>query len=232
MHDLRLHFSNRQQADHPLFPGVHRVLRQPSGVLGIGDGLPGVLLAQVCLDRRGLWLQVPAGARGVHVNGRPVQRMAMLRAGDALYVDGVELRVLAPPPEAPPMPAAGDAHAGDPCVVLRGVGGRSLRCSRLSSRCHQGFFGLGRRTWMITPPSSRIMLASFSKRTSVTTAFSRRRIRCDSSSRRNASTQRSGWIRSRPHSVPRVCIIRRGVTSPSSQSIGSAFCAWVPCSCS
>ena len=124
MHDLRLHFSNRQQADHPLFPGVHRVLRQPSGVLGIGDGLPGVLLAQVCLDRRGLWLQVPAGARGVHVNGRPVQRMAMLRAGDALYVDGVELRVLAPPQEAPPMPAAGDAHAGDPCVVLRGVGGQ------------------------------------------------------------------------------------------------------------
>ena len=54
MSDLRLHFSNRQQADHPLFPGVHRVLRQPSGVLGIGDGLSGVLLAQVCLDRRGL----------------------------------------------------------------------------------------------------------------------------------------------------------------------------------
>ena len=79
MSDLRLHFSNRQQADHPLFPGVHRVLRQPSGVLGIGDGLPGVLLAQVCLDRRGLWLQVPAGARGVHINGRPVQRMAILR---------------------------------------------------------------------------------------------------------------------------------------------------------
>ena len=124
MHDLRLHFSNRQQADHPLFPGVHRVLRQPSGVLGIGDGLPGVLLAQVCLDRRGLWLQVPAGARGVHINGRPVQRMATLRAGDAVYVDGVELRVLAPPQEVPPMPAAGDAHAGDPCVVLRGVGGQ------------------------------------------------------------------------------------------------------------
>ena len=81
-------------------------MRQPSGVLGIGDGLPGVLLAQVCLDRRGLWLQVPAGARGVHINGRPVQRMAMLRAGDAVYVDGVELRVLAPPQEVPPMMAA------------------------------------------------------------------------------------------------------------------------------
>ncbi|WP_028918852.1 FHA domain-containing protein [Pseudoxanthomonas suwonensis] len=123
MSDLRLHFSNRQQADHPLIPGVHRVVRQPNGVLGIGDGVPGVLLAQLCLDLRGLWLQVPAGARGVHVNGRPVQRMALLRAGDAMYVDGVELLVQAPVRPPAPLPDPGE-HAGDPRVVLRGVGGQ------------------------------------------------------------------------------------------------------------
>ena len=123
MSELRIHFSNHQQADHPLAPGVHRVVRQPNGVLGIGDDLPGVLMAQFCADRRGLWLQVPAGARGMHVNGRPVQRMALLRAGDAVYVDGLELLVQAPVRAPTSMPGPGD-HAGDPRVVLRGVGGQ------------------------------------------------------------------------------------------------------------
>lgn len=29
--------------------------------------------------------------RGVHINGRPVKRMVVLRPGDAVYVEGVEL---------------------------------------------------------------------------------------------------------------------------------------------
>lgn len=123
MSDLRIHFSNRQQADHSLFPGVHRVVRQPNGMLAIGDAAPGVLLAQFCLDRRGLWLQVPSGARGVHLNGRQVRRMALLRAGDAVYVDGVELLLQAPLRARPAVLDPGD-HATDPRVVLRGVGGQ------------------------------------------------------------------------------------------------------------
>ncbi len=119
-HALHLHFSNRQQADHPLEPGVLRLVRQANGTLGLGDGVAGALLAQFCLDRRGLWLQVANGARGIHVNGRPVRRMALLRPGDAVYADGVELLV-----RAPPRPAGGDdiGIRHDPCVLLRGVGG-------------------------------------------------------------------------------------------------------------
>ena len=123
MSDLRIHFSNRQQADHSLSPGVHRVVRQANGALAIGDAEPGVLLAQFCVDRRGLWLQVPGGARGVHLNGRQVRRMALLRAGDAVYVDGVELLLQAPLRTAPAALDPGD-HATDPRVVLRGVGGQ------------------------------------------------------------------------------------------------------------
>ncbi|KAF1697730.1 FHA domain-containing protein [Pseudoxanthomonas koreensis] len=123
MSDLRIHFSNRQQADHFLSQGVHRVVRQPNGVLAIGDAAPGVLLAQICLDRRGLWLQVPGGARGVHLNGRQVRRMALLRAGDAIYVDGVELLLQAPLRAMPAVLDPGD-HLGDPRVVLRGVAGQ------------------------------------------------------------------------------------------------------------
>ena len=122
MPELRLHFSNRQQPDHPLAPGVHRLMRQATGTLGIGEAAQGALLAQFCVDRRGLWLQVANGARGLHVNGRPVRRMALLRAGDAVYADGVELVVQAPPPRQGLPGEAGD-HSADPCVVLRGVGG-------------------------------------------------------------------------------------------------------------
>jgi hypothetical protein len=48
-------------------------------------------IAQFCVDRRGVWLQMREGTRGLHVNGRPVRRMALLRAGDAVFVDGNEL---------------------------------------------------------------------------------------------------------------------------------------------
>ncbi|KAF1687998.1 hypothetical protein B1992_00745 [Pseudoxanthomonas broegbernensis] len=124
MPELRLHFSHRQQPDHPLLPGVHRLVRQASGMVAIGDAVPGALLAQFCVDRRGLWLQVANGARGIHVNGRPVRRMALLRAGDAVYADGMELMVQAPLPafEMPPAPPEGHAH--DMRGVLRGIGGQ------------------------------------------------------------------------------------------------------------
>lgn len=114
--------------------GVHRVVREATGHVGVGDQLQGALLVRLCLDRRGVWLQVPSGMRGVHVNGRPVQRMAQLRAGDAIYVDGVELLLQASSLPASAAPAATSVNGPDPRVVLRGVGGkyhgRSIALSR------------------------------------------------------------------------------------------------------
>jgi len=63
--------------------------------------------------------------RGLHVNGRPVRRVAMLRAGDAVFVDGNEWLVLGDtPPSAPAeqTPASGEPSS-DPRMVLRGLGG-------------------------------------------------------------------------------------------------------------
>jgi len=62
--------------------------------------------------------------RGLHVNGRAVHRVAQLRAGDALFADGVELRVRADVTAAPVGPGRRSMDVADPRIVLRGVGGR------------------------------------------------------------------------------------------------------------
>ncbi len=124
--NLLVHFSQQQQPDQPLRPGVQRIVRQANGSVRLGDaGNGALLLAQFCMDDRGLWLQVGNGIRGIHVNGRPVRRMALLRAGDAVYVDGVEM-VLQGQVDTllqAPAPAASVEGIGDEQRLLRGVGG-------------------------------------------------------------------------------------------------------------
>lgn len=125
MDHFRLRFPNQPQADLELGPGIHGIGRGPGGALApVQD--TGQTLAQLCVDRRGVWLKLGPNARGVHVNGRPVRHMAMLRIGDAIYVEGTELLLL-------PLHSDLDAartvprFAGedaDPRVLLRGVGGR------------------------------------------------------------------------------------------------------------
>jgi hypothetical protein len=107
-----------------------------AGMLGIGRATDGGLriledpaAARVCfcLDRRGVWLAVAEGVRGVHVNGRPVQRKAMLRGGDSVHVDGTEITLVKPAGAeravaAYAAPTVGVAEA-DPRILLRGVTG-------------------------------------------------------------------------------------------------------------
>lgn len=135
---LRLRFPNRERADLVLNQGVHAIGRDQDGRPEMVDD-PAAAVVQFCVDRRGVWLQLREGARGLHVNGRPVRRMAMLRAGDAIYLDGIELVLLGPEPL--PAPAAnGDTIPNDRSMVLRGVGGLhhgrcfSLDASRVVGR--------------------------------------------------------------------------------------------------
>ncbi|MFP7721374.1 FHA domain-containing protein [Lysobacter sp. A3-1-A15] len=127
MNELRLRRPDRELADLVLPPGVHAVGRDVRGDMALVEaGQP--MLAQLCIDRRGIWMQLAEGARGVHVNGRPVRRMAMLRPGDAIFLEGVELVLLGDEPEAAPDDDAPvDAESR---LVLRGVGGP------LHGRCH------------------------------------------------------------------------------------------------
>lgn len=117
-----------QDIELPLREGMQAVARDAGGVhLVDGDAAAAV---RFCLDRRGIWLTVGDGVGGVHVNGRRIRKMAMLRVGDAIYIDGVELVLCSGTAPAMPDDAhydAGDEAGGDardPRVLLRGVGGK------------------------------------------------------------------------------------------------------------
>jgi hypothetical protein len=80
--------------------------------------------ARIRVDRRGCWLLVDEGVPGVHLNGRPVRRTALLRAGDCVHVAGGSVLLegqVAPPP---PTPGAGHGEPGHGRMLLRAIGGR------------------------------------------------------------------------------------------------------------
>ena len=121
MNPALLRFPGQPSVELPLAAGVHGIGRAGGERLGPVD--PRQAAVRICVDRRGIWLYVEQGARGVHVNGRPVQRLAMLRLGDVVFVDGAEVALVGAPAPAEgdgdPAPAPADAR-----LVLRGLGGR------------------------------------------------------------------------------------------------------------
>ena len=93
-----------------------------------GSGLQTVAAAEapvrLCMDRRGAWLVVD-GPLAVHVNGRPVRRMALLRQGDVLHLDGLELLLAGAPPALPDRAvlALASMEPARPPMLVRGLGG-------------------------------------------------------------------------------------------------------------
>ncbi len=125
MNDLRLRFCDGDQPDLILGSGLHALGRLPNG-LGLVEAQQPWLL-QLCNDRRGIWMTVADDLRGVHVNGRPVQHVAMLRAGDSIHVDGGELLLTAANEPGRNLPAASgqrDIPATSLRLGLRGIGGQ------------------------------------------------------------------------------------------------------------
>ena len=120
MDELRVRFCDGDQPDLALGAGATALGRSPSGLAPVDADAPWLL--RMTNDRRGIWLTVADGMRGVHVNGRPVQQVAMLRAGDSIHVDGAELLLLGA------TAAGGDdalqrESATRMHIVLRGIGG-------------------------------------------------------------------------------------------------------------
>lgn len=127
---MRLTFPNGEHPDVPLQGEVAVGSRA-----GLAVSLPGSVLAphhaSFVSDRRGLWLRVPAGVPAVHVNARPVQRLAQLRPGDLVCM--AQLRAVVRADDRPPIerdipasapPAMGEAQrVAAARVVLRGLTG-------------------------------------------------------------------------------------------------------------
>lgn len=121
MTELRLRFPQHDQADLALGAGLHGLARRGDAIVAdAGTAAP----VRVCVDRRGVWMTLEPGAHAVHVNGRPVRRMAMLRVGDAIHLDGVLVQLLAANDVDRRIPEPRAGGAGESRLVLRGVGGQ------------------------------------------------------------------------------------------------------------
>ena len=112
-------------------PGVHAIL--PSTLdARQADDAP---IAHVYVDSRGVWLQLREGVRGVYVNGRPIRRMSMLRAGDSVFMAGIECVLIGRRPD----PAGSGTQRSEGRAVLRAIAGRHHgRCFALERECVLG----------------------------------------------------------------------------------------------
>ena len=64
--------------------------RQGQGICLVGHSLAPHHVSLVS-DRRGIWLRVPAGTPGVHLNARPIRRVALLHVGDQVCLEKVQI---------------------------------------------------------------------------------------------------------------------------------------------
>ena len=134
---MQLKFPNGEHDDVAFDQGEIAVgSRVPHGISLSGRGLA-PLHASFVADRRGLWLRVPAGTPGVHLNARPVKRLAMLHVGDQICLEQVQMvigedssQVIERNIPASAPPALGEAQRVSAVrVVLRGVSGAHFgRC--------------------------------------------------------------------------------------------------------
>ena len=135
---LRLQFPNGERDDLVLGPGVHAVGQDVDGRPCLVDQPHDVKL-QVSVDRRGVWLQMREQSNGLHVNGRRVRRMAMLRAGDALHMDGVDLLLVGARPQSISIAQPSAPDLPKRWMVLRALGGpHHGRCFDLDVACTVG----------------------------------------------------------------------------------------------
>ena len=124
VNEITLHAPGTRIDALPLATGRHSIGRAEDGSLELRNQAEGARVS-LCVDRRGVWLAVGDGVRGVHVNGRPVRRQALLRTGDCIHVDGNEMVLTRGCRSGGGGGSGGSRESGesDPRVVLRAIGG-------------------------------------------------------------------------------------------------------------
>ena len=128
---MQLTFPNGEHADVALQGEITVGSRNGVRVCLPGAGLA-PLHASFVSDRRGLWLRVPDGVPGVHLNARPVRRLAQLRAGDLVCLDRLRVVIRADDepaierrvPSTQPAAMSDAQRVAATRVVLRGLSGQ------------------------------------------------------------------------------------------------------------
>ena len=129
---MRLSFPNGEHPDVMIDQGEVRIGSAPGNRVVIANAGLSANHAVVRIDaQRGIMLRLEAGSGGAHVNARPVRELALLRLGDVLSLN--RLQVLVKPDDdrnidgnvpAPPTPMTDPAQrAAASRVVLRGIAG-------------------------------------------------------------------------------------------------------------
>ena len=129
-----------QHSAFPIVAGVQYLYFDAFGALGLrADDATESAPLRLSLRSSGLWLYLNDPKLSVHVNGRPIQRLAFLRCGDVVHVEQAAILIQAQPPFMPPARPSPSAHE---CTVLRGLSAAWIgRCVRLDAPCCVGRTG-------------------------------------------------------------------------------------------
>lgn len=127
---MRLTFQNGEHPEVVLEKGRLTIGSAPDNQIVLADAGLAPQQALFAADHRGLWLCVPAEAPPVHLNARPVRRLALLRAGDLLTLQRVQVLLRADGeqvqreiPASAPAPLTETERPAALRVLLRGVAG-------------------------------------------------------------------------------------------------------------
>lgn len=90
---MQLSFPNGEHRDVNFETGEVTIGSRPDMLVSLpSSGLAGHH-ASIISDRRGLWLKLQPDSQPIHLNGRPVKQLAMLRTGDLLCFDQVRIQL-------------------------------------------------------------------------------------------------------------------------------------------
>jgi len=129
---MQLSFPNGEHRDVNFETGEVTIGSRPDMLVSLPkSGLSGHH-ASIIADRRGLWLKLLPDSQAIHLNGRPVKQLAMLRVGDLLCFEQtrIQLRDTDPKainrniPESGPLTLNETQQVSAARVLLRGLSGQ------------------------------------------------------------------------------------------------------------
>ncbi len=129
---MQLSFPNGEHRDVNFEAGEVTIGTRPDMLVSLPTSGLAAHHASIIADRRGLWLRVLPDSQPIHLNGRPVKQLAMLRVGDLLCFDQtrVQLRdtdaiaINRNIPESGPLSLNETQQVSAARVLLRGLSGQ------------------------------------------------------------------------------------------------------------